>query len=533
MKNSYLIYGLQRPNDKPDLILVNSPIRDYTDEKRYETEQLPAIGLGYIATVCENAGFNVGLLDVEVHGLSPEKAADIINSANPRWVGVNILTPTYPLAKRIIANINREIRIEVGAAHSKALPEKILKDSEIGNKIDLIVLEDGELISKGLLEGKDPSEMCGVAYLDKTSGQYTENRKDPKEKWIPRDLDALPFLNRKFFKNGIIESEGRLEANIVGSRGCPFSCPFCAGAKEMLIFGIRQRSVENIIEEIKALEEQGVTAIRFIDDLFLSNLSRMKRFFKLMAETGLDKHIVWDATGRVNILSKLNKETLELMARSGAREISIGVESGAQRIIDLMNKGIKPEMVKDAIVNLASVGIRAKTYFMLGIPSETEEEAKKSVFLMHELRDIARRAAAENPLTPTGEQNKAQCRGSMFIFRPYPGTPFYEQIQGKKDWPEGTWKNLERPYLYTEGEILESFHPIQTSPGLEVRQKHNFGTTLQLGPLEPSEIQKIVDDAMLSQKEDMIAHGEYLPDVKEAKVENNELNNMERRWRVA
>lgn len=161
MKNSPLIYGLQRPDDRPDLILVNSPIRDYTNEERQKAEQLPAIGLGYIATVCENAGFNVGLLDVEVNGLSPEKAAEIINESNPRWVGVNMLTPTYPLAKRIIININQNIQIEVGAAHSKALSEKILRDSEIGYKIDLIVLEDGELISRGLLEGKNPSEMGG------------------------------------------------------------------------------------------------------------------------------------------------------------------------------------------------------------------------------------------------------------------------------------------------------------------------------------------------------------------------------------
>ncbi|MFA6076469.1 MAG: radical SAM protein [Candidatus Paceibacterota bacterium] len=532
MKNSPLIYGLQRPNDKPDLILVNSPIRDYTDEERQETEQLPAIGLGYIATVCEKAGFNVGLLDVEVNGLSPEKAAEIINESNPRWVGVNMLTPTFPLAKRIIANINKGIQIEVGAAHSKALSEKILRDSEIGHKIDLIVLEDGELISKGLLEGKNPSEMGGVAYIDKSSGQYIEHRGDPEGKWIPKDLDALPYLNRKFFKNGIIKSEGRLEANIVGSRGCPFSCPFCAGAKEMLIFGIRQRSIENIVQEIKNLKEQGVTAIRFIDDLFLSSPARIKQFFKLMTEAGLNEHVVWDATGRANILSKLDKETLELMARSGAREISIGVESGSQRMLDLMNKGIKPEMVRSAIVNLASVGIRTKTYFMLGIPSETEEEAKESVAFMHELRNLARKTVAENPLTPTGKQNEAQSRGSMFIFRPYPGTPFSEQLQGKKEWPEGTWKNSEQP-LFTEEEILESFHPTTIKPGLEVRQKHSFSTTLQLGPLEPSKIQEMVDGAMLAQKEDMVIHGEYLPGIKEIKAENNGINKTGMPWRIA
>lgn len=369
----------------------------------------------------------------------------------------------------------------------------------------------------------------GVAYIDKSSDQYIEHRQDNEGKWIPRDLNALPLLNRKFFKNGIIESEGKLEANIVGSRGCPFSCPFCAGAKEMLIFGVRQRSVENIVEEVKNLKEQGVTAIRFTDDLFLSSLARMKKFFNLMIEADLSKNIVWDATGRVDILSKLDKETLELMARSGAREISVGVESGSQRIIDLMNKGFKKETVTRAIVNLASIGVRTKTYFMLGVPSETEDEAKESVLFMQELRNVARRVVAENPITPTGEQNKAQCRGSMFIFRPYPGTPFSEQLQGKKPWAEGTWKNSESPYLYTEDDILESFYPTEIKPGLETRQKHNFGTTLQLGPLEPSKIQEMVDEAMLLQKQEMIDHGEYLPGIIEAETENNGIDKTEGR----
>lgn len=369
----------------------------------------------------------------------------------------------------------------------------------------------------------------GVAYIDKSSGLYTEHRGDPEKKWIPRDLDTLPFLNRKFFKNGIIKSEGRLEANILGSRGCPFSCPFCAGAKEMLIFGIRQRSIENIVQEIKILKEQGVTAIRFIDDLFLSSPARMKHFFKKMIETNLNEHIVWDATGRINILSKIDKEILELMARSGAREISIGVESGSQRMLDLMNKGIKPEMVRNVITNLSSVGIRTKTYFMLGIPSETEEEAKESVLFMHELRNLARKIVSENPLTPTGRQNKAQCRGSMFIFRPYPGTLFSEQLQGKKDWPKGTWKDFKQP-LFTEEEMLESFHSTTIKPGLEARQKHSFSTTLQLGHLEPLKIQEMVDGAMLIQKEDMALHGEYLPEIK---VENNEINKTGERLRFS
>jgi radical SAM superfamily enzyme YgiQ (UPF0313 family) len=509
--NKY-ISGLQDQEKRPDLLLVNSPINDYTNVVRPDTEQLPAFGLAHIATECERAGFNVGVVDAEAHALSPEIAAQVINKANPRFVGINMLTPTFPLARRILANLNRDIPIAAGGAHAKAMPERILRDVEIGGRIITLALEDGEYIMRGILDGVPPESMGGVAYLDK-HGEFVEVRHDIENKWIPKDLDEMHFADRKFLPLDPFPSQDRLETNMVGSRGCPFNCRFCAGASEQLLFGVRNRTPDSLVAELGELQDEGINAVRFIDDLFLANKKRMTGFFTQMIETGLSKHFVWDATGRVNTLSKLDDEMLALIAKSGAREISIGAESANPRVLDIHDKSITPEMVVTTVAKLASVGVRTKAYFILGSPTETAEEMQQTVNFMHKLRRVARQAAAEHPVTPNGTKNTAQCRGSMFEFRPYPGTTLYNYITGREPWPQDDCFKGREKYMYSEEEILDGFQPV-IMEGLEERQKHNYTTSLPFSEVAPSEIQAMIADAMRTQRDEMKREGEYLPGIK-------------------
>lgn len=136
---------MNNPNVRPKALIVNSPINDYSVVDRPNTEQLPAFGLAYIATELEAAGHNVGIVDAEVNALSPEEAANVINQAGPEWVGMNLLTPTYELAARIAENLDPHIKLIAGAAHAKAVPEKVLRDPRF-EKLEGLALEDGEVI---------------------------------------------------------------------------------------------------------------------------------------------------------------------------------------------------------------------------------------------------------------------------------------------------------------------------------------------------------------------------------------------------
>src|SRR2546430_13452815 len=86
-----------------DLLLVNAPLRDYAERPRVNDFTLPVLGMGYIATYAAQAGFNVGVLDAEAIGLGIEETQRIINLFSPRWVGFNLLAPTYELSARIAA----------------------------------------------------------------------------------------------------------------------------------------------------------------------------------------------------------------------------------------------------------------------------------------------------------------------------------------------------------------------------------------------------------------------------------------------
>jgi anaerobic magnesium-protoporphyrin IX monomethyl ester cyclase len=147
-------------------------------------------------------------------------------------------------------------------------------------------------------------------------------------------------VNRGFLADDPYRApDGRLEANMVGARGCLYNCSFCGAAVSANPdITIRTRRPENIIEEMDALNAQGVTAFRFVDDLFLGYDRFIRRCMGAFTEAGIGEQHVWDATGRINILSRVEDGLLDVMAADGCREVALGVESGSERLLGYMGK---------------------------------------------------------------------------------------------------------------------------------------------------------------------------------------------------
>ena len=80
---------------KIDLLLINSPLKNYDTEKKYNNQTLPVLGLAYIATVASKQGFNVEVIDAEAKGMGIREVIQQTNNLSPRWVGLNLLAPTY------------------------------------------------------------------------------------------------------------------------------------------------------------------------------------------------------------------------------------------------------------------------------------------------------------------------------------------------------------------------------------------------------------------------------------------------------
>jgi anaerobic magnesium-protoporphyrin IX monomethyl ester cyclase len=145
---------------------------------------------------------------------------------------------------------------------------------------------------------------------------------------------------------------------------------------------IRTRTPENIIAEMHELNRDcGVTAFRFVDDLFLGYERFIRRCMATFIEARIGDRYVWDATGRINILHRMSDELLDVLQLNSCREIALGVESGSERLLRYMGKRITSEMIRSVVRRLTERGISVKGYFILGFPTETRDELNETVRL--------------------------------------------------------------------------------------------------------------------------------------------------------
>jgi radical SAM superfamily enzyme YgiQ (UPF0313 family) len=249
---------------------------------------------------------------------------------------------------------------------------------------------------------------------------------------------------------------------MVGARGCPYNCSFCGAAVSANPdVTIRTRMPRNIIEEMELLAAQGVSAFRFVDDLFLGYERFIRRCMGAFSEASIGDRFVWDATGRINILHRVDDELLDVMASNGCREVALGVESGSERLLGYMGKRITPEMTKGVVRRLTSRGIGVKGYFIVGFPTETREELDATVENVRELWEIA-------------DDQPGRFRASVFEFRPYPGTP--------------EWHRLVATGRYDPQQLLEYTALDLTDGGLDEamrgRDEFNFSVNIQFGEAE-------------------------------------------------
>ncbi|CAL9296950.1 B12-binding domain-containing radical SAM protein [Streptomyces sp. SudanB25_2051] len=410
-----------------DALFVNAPLRDYSLRPRTNDYTLPVLGMAYIATYAQQAGFNVGVLDAEAHGLGVDDTARLINTVRPRWVGMNLLAPTYEMSARIAAGLDPGIALMVGGHHARAMPARILDDPRMVNLQALVIGEGETRVAALLADKRRRAELPGVMWRDRLLGTHAAGiPRDKAAHWLSPDIDALPLVNREFLpQDPYIADDGRTEANIVGSRGCPYDCGFCGAAVSANPdIKIRPRSPEGIVDELDHLHQTyGTTAYRFVDDLFLGAKRVILPQMEAFTRHKIGDRYVWDATGRINVFDKLDDAMLDTLKANGLREVALGIESGSDRVLAGMDKRITAQMTEHVAARLLERGIGVKGYFILGYPGEEQEDLDATVRHIHNLWTIADR-------TP------GRFRASVFEFRPYPGTPIWKTLTDAGHQPE-------------------------------------------------------------------------------------------------
>lgn len=359
------------------ILLLTPP---FSEEERYGKLSAvgtlyPPLGLAYIAAIAQIEGHDVKVIESEAQGFSYEEIYDAISSTSPDLIGMPTFLNTIQRCLIVADEVKRRfphIKIVLGGVQATITPnETIAREA-----VDFVVRGEGENVFRDLLSALQGrmafGDVAGLVWKDK--GRTIFN----KDQAIISDLDSLPLPARHLFPMKLYHSSSQLRGNntlhIMTSRGCPFRCTYCTSH---MTFGktFRYHSPKRVVQEILTLKEDfGADAIQFYDETFTLN---KKRVMELCDEILRQRiKMPWACFTRVDLV---DPKLLKKMRLAGCYQIFYGVEAATQRLLDLIKKDITIEQVKNAFEWTKKSGIEALASFMIGLPTETVEEAYKTI----------------------------------------------------------------------------------------------------------------------------------------------------------
>ena len=371
---------LENQNKKGRVLLIYppSPVINREDRCQQPTKELlvipplPPTDLMYLASIAENCGFEAIIRDYSQGGNFEADLKEI----QPNYLVANIATPTFKsdmmavqLAKEIVPSICTIVK---GAPFLTYNTNTIYENPFI----DYVIMGEAELTLKDILDGVPDNEILGICYRE--NFQPVKNDKRP----FIDNLDILPFPARHLVDNSIYKrpDNGKVQAVIKVARGCPFHCFFClatpvSGAK------VRTRSPENIVAELKeCVEKYNIKNFLFWSDIFNFDREWTLELCQKIIESGLK--ITWSSNTRADTM---DDEMAKMMYKSGCRLVSIGVESGSQKMLDNIGKKITLDDIRNTVKILKKNKIKIYNYFVIGLPWETEETVEETIKFAIEL----------------------------------------------------------------------------------------------------------------------------------------------------
>ena len=349
------------------VLLINPNYRDvyaYAGSRQL-TPIFPPLGLAYIAAVLREHGINVDILDANALNLDLSEIEQFVNRHDIEYAGITATTNTIEEANKIAQLCPPSVTVVVGGYHASSLPRQTMEQFPA---IDIVVKGEGEFVMLDLAQGKPLDSIPGIFWR---GGGIVEN--DPRAPI--HNIEALPFPARDLLpmeKYAAFGARRTPNDYILSSRGCPYSCIFCA---DHVVHGkkFRYRSPENVVEEIQHLvQERGVREIDFIDDNFTLLPQRVEEICDLMIQAGLNGELIWRCSNGVRI-DRLSWLLLAKMKQAGCYMVALGIESGNSRILNNIKKGITLQQVEECVEWCREAGIETRGLFMLGNLGENEE----------------------------------------------------------------------------------------------------------------------------------------------------------------
>jgi len=376
--------------------------------------RFPPLGVGYVAASLRNAGYRVDILDCTF--MKREEALKKAQCAGATVVGIYSMVTMRNDSIWFARNLRENCDLLIAGG-----PLPSCDPLSFMNDFDVVVKGEGEEAMLELIRtydsGCEPHSVHGIVYRKWKYGRVKENQQGEIVFTYPRtlesDLDKIAFPARDLFPNDRYigywkKKSGNATTTVFTTRGCPFSCEFCSNA----VFGIsyRERSPENVVDEVEQALSFGYDRIHFADDVFTLNRERVLRICDEIRRRGL--HFKWECLGRVD---SIDEEISIAMKDAGCDRIYFGIESGNDSVLKLMKKKITLDRARKAVYAAHEADLQTGAFFILCYPGETDDTVLETL-----------RFAASLPLDYL----------SFTMPYPLPGTALYERVKGRisKEW---------------------------------------------------------------------------------------------------
>ncbi len=343
-----------------NICLIEAPQAVITPFPRFITD---CIGICYLAAAVEHDVeslvipenyYNDGLYD-SFRALLKQRPVDL--------VAISSMTGCFNNALRL-AEIAKEqgVFVVMGGFHPTALPEEVLRH----RSVDAVAIGEGEATFRELVLKGPSKEVPGLAYRENGGIVYTGQRP------VIGDIDSIAFPLRSLRPRRYGEKGTDYSIDtIYTSRGCPWSCSFCAN--DTMHKGWRGRSPENVVEEFARLHDpKKKKLIKIWDANFLTNIKRAEAICDMMIERGLTNFRIMTETRAKDLIRA--ERILGKLRKIGLSKVGLGIESPNTRTLELMNKKNVLDDVSRAISLVRENGIGAEGYFIIGHYTETVED---------------------------------------------------------------------------------------------------------------------------------------------------------------
>jgi radical SAM superfamily enzyme YgiQ (UPF0313 family) len=394
------------------------------------------------ATPLDSLGYRIQIID---EFANPDWKQELLAGLEERPICFGVTCMTGPQiwhaleGCRLVRERHPDVPIVWGGVHASLMPQQTLSHP----LVDIVVVGEGEEtfleLVKALESGTPLSRVAGIWFKDDGGNFETPDRDRDGEASI---LPVLGSESDSSCAGATVESNGyrwtgerpfvnldeqaplayhlidmnRYRRRLFGidhisfnsSRGCTFRCNFCW---DPVMHKRRWRAMtpETVLDQLqRIITDHGIRGFLFTDDHFFIDMKRARAILEAIVRADLDISIS-KLQIRADTICKMDEDFLDLLVRAKVKRLTVGVESGSQRLLDLIKKDVTVEQVVEANRKLKPYPIVPIYLFMMGMPSETPTELEESIRLAVQLTD-------ENP----------RAVKTFNIYTPYPGTQLYD-----------------------------------------------------------------------------------------------------------